>query len=90
MIDRRQFLTMRRSGDTAFLELSCEALYMRFVDARLSGTTDSLRSHLEAQLAGARRLRLIESRWLACEELRSQLDPLLEAFRARNGQVDLA
>ena len=90
MIDRREFLTMRRAGDAASLELSCEALYMRFVDARLSGTTEALRSRLEAQLAGARRLRLVESRWLAREELKSQLEPLLEALRSRGGQVDLA
>jgi len=33
-VNRREFLTLRTSGTKQILELSCEPLYMRYVDAR--------------------------------------------------------
>ena len=37
MMDRRDFLLLRVAADRE-IELSCEQLYMRFVDAQVDGT----------------------------------------------------
>lgn len=87
-MDRRRFLGIRSSGRGS-RELSCEALYMRVVDSRASGTTAELLARFESELAGVREVRLRDSAWLAREELKQALAPLLASFRARGGRVQL-
>lgn len=88
MIDRRRFLGLRTSG-AASLELSCETLYMRLVDARAAGTAGALLARMQHELRVVRELRLRDSEWLAREDLEKWLAPLLETFRARAGRVTL-
>ena len=83
-MNRREFLFARRK-DT--LELSCEQLYMRYVDSTLDGTTSRLFESIEQSLATVRTLHLTDAAWLKCEELRP-MNSILAAFRERGGRVE--
>lgn len=69
------------------VELSCERLYMQFCDSHLDNTTQELFERLEGELRGVDELRLVDSTWLAREDLRQQLEPLLGSVRACGGRV---
>ena len=84
-VDRRDFLSLR-DGQPAVL--SCERLYMRFVDAQADGTTAALFDRLAADLRGTRALRLVDASWLSRGELKARLDGVLAAFAAAGGRID--
>jgi hypothetical protein len=112
-MNRRDFLLLRRVPSSRIVELSCQQLYMRYLDSQVTGdrrdvdadTTpdpwggepqpvfeertfaDVLRS-IEDGLRDADIVRLNESAWLACEDVRQGLDGVLEKFRARGGRVE--
>ena len=89
-MNRRAFLLLRTvepSPDR--LELSCERLYVRYLDARLAGDPAAPLRWLEGRLRRVRALRLTERAWLANEDLEEWLAPLLASFRARGGEVEL-
>ena len=86
-VDRRDFLLMRISRTDAVV-LSCEQLYMRYVDARADGTSEALFDTLRAELRGVKTLRLIKTSWLADEPLSRELDRVLTAFRGEGGRVE--
>ena len=65
--------------------LSCERLYMRYVDSQIDGTTPQLFDHLAGDLRGVNALHLTETSWLARADLKAQLDAVLDAFRAAAG-----
>ena len=71
-------------------ELSCERLYMRYVDAEADGTTARLFEMLAGDLRRASTVRLVDTSWLAREDLKSQLDATLAAFVASGGRVESA
>ena len=83
-IDRRDFLALR-AGQPAVL--SCERLYMRFVDAEADGTTTQLFDRLAADLHAAAVVQLTDTAWLSRAELKSHLDGVLAAFEAAGGRV---
>jgi hypothetical protein len=83
-IDRRDFLALK-PGRPA--ELSCERLYMRFLDAQADGTTTELFDRLAADLRAATVVRLTETAWLSRAELKSRLDGALAAFKAAGGRI---
>lgn len=87
---RRDVLLLRagrdRTGDSA-AELSCEQLYMRYVDAEADGTTARLFDVLAQDLRRARVVRLTDRSWLAREDLKAKVDEVLAAFVARGGRV---
>ncbi|HEY3120066.1 MAG TPA: hypothetical protein VGL15_05545 [Vicinamibacteria bacterium] len=86
MMDRRQFLLARgRAADT--VELSCERLYMRYLDARASGKEAELFAWVEDQLRDAAELRLRDTEWLEEADLKRGLVQALTGFRARGGRV---
>jgi len=87
VIDRRGFLLLRPSGDPVVIELSCEQLLMKYLDARVDGAAADLFARLNEELRGARELRLVDTTWLAREDLRQRLEPVLDAFRARGGRL---
>jgi hypothetical protein len=68
-------------------ELSCETLYMRYLDSTLDGTTAELFQNIEQSLATVRTLYLTDAAWLKCEEL-SPMNSILAAFRERGGRVE--
>ena len=87
-IARRDFLLLRTERDGGVAHLSCEQLYMRWVDARADGTTAALFARLAAELAAVAQLRVTHTSWLADDELRRELDAVLEPLRARGGRLE--
>ena len=88
-MNRRDFILLG-SGRTRTLEVSCERLYMTFVEARMNGSADALLTRLAEQSARARRVRLRETVWLARDDFRSALMPVLAAVESRGGTVEMA
>lgn len=86
MMDRRDFLLLRVAADRE-IELSCEQLYMRFVDAQVDGTVPALFEALADDLAHVGAVRLVEQSWLSSSALTRHLDAVLEPFRKRGGRV---
>jgi len=111
-MNRRDFLLLRTVARSRVAELSCERLYMRQLDIRLTGrrpeidfpdgdpsageppavfgrrTTGQLFDNLERDLEGIDVLRVVDARWLAGNDLRSELEALLGSFRSRGGRVE--
>jgi len=83
-MDRRDFLLLR-AGRPAVL--SCEQLYMRFLDAQMTGTTHELFAALGDDLRAARSVRIADASWLAREDLKRELDRVLAAFTAAGGRI---
>jgi hypothetical protein len=83
-VERRAFLLLR-AGQPAVL--SCEPLFMRFLDSQMDGTTARLFEHLAADLAKVRTVRLADTSWLARADLKQQLDLVLTAFTSRGGRI---
>jgi hypothetical protein len=84
-VERRDFLFLR-AGQPAVL--SCEPLFMRFLDSQMNGTTAQLFENLAADLRKVTAIRLADTTWLARADLKQELDVVLEAFRARGGRVE--
>ena len=85
-MDRRDFLLLRVVGPRD-AELSCERLYMRWVDATASGSKRELFDGLRADLMKTKALRVNGREWLAASELREQVERMLSAFAAAGGTV---
>ena len=83
-VERRDFLLLRE-GQPAVL--SCEPLFMRFVDSQMDGTTLQLFDHLAADLRQVNTVRVTGTSWLAREDLKRQLDLVLDAFVSRGGRI---
>jgi hypothetical protein len=86
-MNRRDFLLVK-SPRAGTVELSCERLYMRYVDAQASGTEAEVFAWVEEQLQDASELRLHGTEWLEEAELKRGLVQALAPFRARGGRVD--
>lgn len=86
MTSRRDFLLLRRPDGA--LDVSCEALAMRLVDARAHGGLREWKARLAAEIAGAPWVRVRQSGWMAEREVRALLQPLLEVVRDRGGRVE--
>jgi hypothetical protein len=85
-MNRREFLFFTKDPNNS-AELSCEQLYMRYVDSTVDGTTSHFFQKLQESLASVTSLRLIEPSWLSCDELQP-VQSILEAFRERGGRID--
>ena len=75
-MQRRDFLLLRTGRDNV-VELSCERLYMRFVDAEAEGTTGQLFESLARELRSARTVRLTKTEWLAHERLNAEVERIV-------------
>jgi hypothetical protein len=85
-MNRREFLSFAKNvGDV--VELSCEQLYMRYVDSTIDGTTSQFFRSIEERLATVTSLRLIEPSWLTCDQL-EPVQKMLVAFRERGGRIE--
>src|SRR6266849_3737168 len=111
-VNRRDFLLLRTVARTRVAELSCERLYMRQFDIRVTGrrpdvdfpdgdpsageppavfdqrTMRQLFDNLERDLAGVDVLRVVDARWLAGDDLKSEFESVLASFRSRGGRVE--
>jgi hypothetical protein len=85
-VERRDFLFLR-AGQPAVL--SCEPLFMRFLDSQLDGTTAQLFENLAGDLRKVTTVRLTDTSWLARADLKARLDAVLDEFRAAGGEVTL-
>ena len=83
-VERRDFLLLR-AGQPAVL--SCERLFMRFLDSQMDGSTAQLFDNLAADLLKVNTVRLADTSWLAREDLKQQLDRVLAAFTSRGGRI---
>jgi hypothetical protein len=83
-VERRDFLLLR-AGQPAVL--SCEQLFMRYMDAQTTGTTAQLFAALAADLQAARAVRLTGTSWLSRDDLKREVDAVLERFAARGGRI---
>ena len=88
-MNRRDFILLGR-GRSRTLDVSCERLYMTFVEARMNGSSADLLARLTEQSARARRVRLRETVWLARDDFQSAIKPILDAFESRGGTVEVA
>jgi hypothetical protein len=86
-LNRRDFLLLRLDAQRNVMELSCERLMMRYVDAKVSHTTQELFARLDRELQSVREVRLVEAAWLGREDFASELERVLRAFRGRGGRV---
>jgi hypothetical protein len=83
-IDRRNFLLLR-AGQPAVL--SCEQLFMRYLDAEADATTARLFDHLAADLRGVTAVRLTDTSWRARADFDRHLRAVLDVFTAAGGTV---
>jgi hypothetical protein len=83
VMNRRDFILLNRASSA---ELSCEQLYMRYLDSTLDGTTSQFFQNIEQKLSGVTSLQLTDAAWLNCEELKP-VESILAAFRARGGLI---
>jgi hypothetical protein len=83
-IERRDFLFLRH-GQPAVL--SCEPLFMRFLDSQLDGSTVRLFDNLAADLRKVTAVRLTDTTWLSRDDFKQHLDATLAVFRSRGGKV---
>lgn len=84
-VSRRDFLLLRPGADERTMELSCERLYMKFVDALMRGDVAGLFARLDEELRDVERVRLVDTGWLARDEFRREVEGVLARFR---GSVD--
>jgi hypothetical protein len=70
------------------LELSCEALYMHYLDARVQGTAGQFLDGVLRELRSARTVRLHDAFWLNRDDLRQSLGPVLKDLSALGANVE--
>jgi hypothetical protein len=84
-VTRRDFLLLR-AGQPAVL--SCERLFMRYLDSQSDGATAQLFAALADDLCRVTTVRLVDTSWLARDDLKRELDAVLAAFTARGGSLE--
>ncbi|HMB79309.1 MAG TPA: hypothetical protein VKI43_04555 [Vicinamibacterales bacterium] len=83
-VERRDFLFLR-AGQPAVL--SCERLFMRFLDSQMDDTTGQLFDNLAVDLRKVNAVQLTDLSWLSRADLKAQLDSVLAAFTSRGGRI---
>ncbi len=86
-MNRRDFFRLKDSARDS-LELSCEKLYMRYLDSQLDGTQEEFLGRTRQALLRKRRIRLKDISWLERGDLKRDLAPLLEEFQAGGGRIE--
>ena len=77
-MNRRDFLLLRTDGPSREAVLSCERLYMRYLDAQMEGSMATLFATLGDEIRNVDALRLTDTSWLASDDLKERLDNILE------------
>ncbi len=86
-MNRRDFFLLR-SSEESILELSCEELYMRYLDSQLDGSRNQFLERTRKEFRNRRKIRLYDAFWLDRGGVGEELEPLLQEFRARGGSVE--
>ena len=84
-VNRRDFLLLR-AGQPAVL--SCERLFMRYLDAEQSDDTARLFAALADDLRRARSVRLVDTSWRARADFDRRLTDALDAFVQSGGRLE--
>lgn len=87
-MNRREFLLRTTGRDRHARELSCERLYMKYLDAQLDGTTPEFLQVIRRDLRAVRCVRLRDAFWLRQEEVKEEFDKIFEEFRSRGGTIE--
>jgi hypothetical protein len=87
-MNRREFLLLKPGPENRTAEISCERLYMRYLDSRIDGSTPGFLKNLADDLNDVDVLRLTDTGWLTSEELQQHIEPILASFRSRGGTID--
>ncbi|HYR44960.1 MAG TPA: hypothetical protein VER98_18160 [Terriglobia bacterium] len=85
-MNRRDFLFFTKDRKSR-AELSCEQLYMRYLDSTLDGTTSQFFQSIEQRLSAVTSLHVADAAWLGCDELKP-VQSILRAFRERGGRIE--
>jgi len=83
-VNRRDFLLLR-AGQPAVL--SCEQLFMRYLDSQADDSTARLFDQLAADLRRVTAVRVDDASWRSREDFDRHLRAVLDAFAARGGSV---
>ena len=83
-VNRRDFLLLR-AGHPAVL--SCEQLFMRYLDSQADHSTSRLFDQLAADLRRVTVVHVAEPSWRAREDFNRHLTAVLDEFTARGGTV---
>ena len=83
-VNRRDFLLLR-AGQPAVL--SCERLFMRYIDSQADDSTARLFDHLATDLRRVTEVRIDDPSWRSREDFDSHLTAVLDAFVSRGGRV---
>jgi hypothetical protein len=81
-ISRRRFLR-RTVRAPRVVELSCERLYIRYMDAVGAGRLSQFSCALDGELSGADIVKLTDREWLARDDFRAAVERSLDGCRAR-------
>ena len=84
-VERRDFLLIRAVRPAV---LSCEQLFMRFLDAEADGSTARLFAHLADDLRGVHVVQIVDASWRGRDDFARHLDPVLEQFTSSGGRVE--
>ena len=76
-MNRRDFLLLRSDGAAHEAVLSCERLYMRYVDSQMEDRTAAFFADLSDEIRKVRTLRLTDASWLEAGDLKERLDNIL-------------
>ena len=88
-MNRRDFFLLG-TGQSRTLDISCQRLYMTFVEAKMNGSADVLIERIKQESTRAHRVRLRETAWLARDDFNAALTPLLDDLRGRGGTVEIS
>ena len=83
-INRRDFLLLR-AGQPAVL--SCEQLFMRYLDSQADDSTARLFDQLAADLRRVTEVRVDDASWRSREDFDRHLRAVLDAFVSRGGRL---
>lgn len=83
-VNRRDFLLLR-AGQPAVL--SCEQLFMRYLDSQADDTTARLFDQLAADLRRVTEVRVDDPSWRTREEFDKHLTAVLDGFVSRGGRL---
>lgn len=88
-IDRRSFLigAVRRRRPIA---LSCERLYIRYLDARAAGRVDEFSREVEQTILTAGAITLTDREWLSRDDFRIVMESILRNCEERAAAGDQA
>src|SRR5262249_27500816 len=74
-----------RAGQPAVL--SCEQLFMRYLDSQTDDTTPELFASLAEDLRAARTVRITDTSWRARADFNRHLEEVLDSFTASGGRI---